>query len=251
MRKIALVNQKGGVGKTTSVYNLATALALKNKKVLMVDLDQQASLTVSCDMEQDYNNTVSNLFKSGNTTDPVIRVDKIKTDNLYLIPSDVTLADIESGLINKRARELKLRNALSKYAEDFDYCFIDCPPQLSILTLNALVASDDVIIPCKTDYLSYKGLKRLLNTIQSVKDNNYLNPNLNVLGIIATMFYTNINVHKDVLYLLEHMDIPLLGVIKNSADVIRTVHDGIPVVISKPNSNTAKAYIEIADKIIQ
>ena len=129
-----------------------------------------------------------------------------------------------------------------------DYIFIDCPPQLGLLTINALVAADEVIIPCKTEYLAYRGLKALHNTIHSIQEDEDLNPDLKEAGVIATFYEMSVNDQRDIKEALEE-NYNILGVIKKAADVYKDIVDGKPVVLARKTSDVAKAYIEIANKI--
>ena len=252
----AIANQKGGVAKTTTTYNLACAKAMTGQRVLMIDLDPQASLTISCGMNPDasefekYN--VCNLFDSKtNPAECAFNVENSELENLFIIPSNIDLAVVETKLVIGRNSDVQLRKAVQKLKPYFDYIFIDCPPQLGTLLINALVASDEVIIPVKTEYLAYRGLKALMKTIEDVQvgdGDRSLNPDLVLDGIVATMFKKNTNDHQDVLTLLERKA-PILGVIKESADVNRTIAEGKPVVLSNKKAPAAKQYIEVAIKI--
>lgn len=256
MKTIAIANQKGGVAKTTTTYNIAAAKAMSGQRVLMIDLDPQASLTISCGMipgADEFNGyNTCNLFDG--KTDPAtcaFTVDKSGLENLYIIPSDIDLAVTETKLVIGRNTDVQLRKAVKKLEEYFDYCFIDCPPQLGTLLVNALVAADEVIIPVKTDYLAYKGLQALLDTIEDLRTGDgdrSLNPDLILLGIVATMFEKNVNDQKDVLYLLKQKA-DILGIIKKAAIVNKYIIDGKPVVVANKRSEVAKAYIEISTNI--
>lgn len=246
---IAIANQKGGVTKTTTTFNLATALAAKNKKVLMIDMDSQASLTISAGLEPlELTHTVCDILEKNSipTKNAIINLDHI--ENLSIIASIIDLAVLETEMLSRPAREKILARALNQIENDYDYIIIDCPPQLSILTMNGLSAADEVIIPVKTDYLAYRGLTQLNETIEDIKQ--YVNEKIKVVGIIAALYEMNVTEDKEILAKLKE-EYNVIGIIKKAAVAKKGIYDGIPVVKQFDKSDIAKEYVNIADMIIK
>ena len=212
----------------------------------MIDLDPQASLTILCNfMPGKTDFSVCNLFDG--KTDPLDCGYLVKSkgfENLYIVPSDIELAEVEQNITGRTAHEKILKKALKSFEEYFDYVFIDCPPQLGILTTNALVAADKVITPAKAEYLSYRGIRALRRTVNNIIEEN-LNDGLSFEGFIITMFERNINDQKDMLEQFKK-EAPVLGAVKKSADAYRNILEGIPVVMSNPKSDVSVAYKEIS-----
>ena len=252
MKTFAIVNQKGGVAKTTTTFNLATALAAQGHNVLMVDLDPQASLTISTGISPESygNENICRLFQRKNkTANYALRVDSTAEatgDRLYLIPSDINLAATEMDIFAKTSREKLLKKALKQIEAHFDYCFIDCPPNLGMLTINALTAADEVIVPTKPEYLSYRGLAALFETIEEIKEDEDLNPDLKIKGVIITLYQKIIKDQQAMVEMLKE-NYPILGIIKQSADAYRSIDTGTPVIISNKKSPLSQAYASIAE----
>lgn len=255
MKVIAISNQKGGVAKTTTTYNLAVVKAIEGKKVLMIDLDAQGSLTIATGIEPSENSlegySTVDLFDS--QKDPVDTVFEVKTvpleKKLYIIPSDPNLAKTENYINSLDEKIYFIKDACDIFEKfGFDYIFLDCPPNLGIIVTNALVAADEVIIPVKTDYLSYRGVELIKDSIDRVKNGKRMNPNIQIAGIIPTMYRGNVNDHKDILSILEKQG-RILGIVKESVAASKGDVDGIPAVVSEPKSDVAKAYFEIAKNI--
>jgi len=194
LRAIAVLNQKGGVGKTTTVANTAAALAAMGLKVAAIDLDPQAHLTIHLGLEPERIESSSYrvLMQSAKFEQQILLV----RPNLWLLPADIDLVGAESELVSVVGRETILRQAIHTAQENFDYCFIDCPPSLGLLTLNALAAADEVLIPLQPYFLALQGFGKLLQTIDLV--NKRINPNLKVKGILLCMFDSRASLPNEV-----------------------------------------------------
>ena len=246
MKVIAIANQKGGVAKTTTTHNLGAALAAAGKKVLLIDLDSQASLTISVGLEPlEVKRTIVDVLKKDGT--PIQESIQQLTEQLHIVTSIIDLAPMEMEMLSRASREKILDRALKPVREIYDFILIDCPPQLSILTINALSCADGVLIPVKTDYLAYRGLTQLQDTIQEVEE--LINPELQVLGVIATLHDTRVTDDREILALLKE-EYNLLGVVKRLAVAKKGIYDGRAAVEQAPGSEIAKEYMKIADMII-
>ncbi len=247
MKIIAIANQKGGVAKTTTTHNLGVALAQKGKRVLLIDLDSQASLTISVGLEPlEMARTIVDILKK-NSVSVKMCIQEI-APNLHIIPSIIDLAPLEMELLSRASREKILERALRPIHGEYDFVLIDCPPQLSILTINALSCADGVMIPVKTDYLAYRGLTQLQDSIQEIRE--LINPGLQVLGIIATLYDTRIADDREILELLKR-EYCVTGVIKRLAVAKKGIYDGLAVVQQAPGSEIAKEYRAIAERILE
>ena len=192
---IAIANQKGGVGKTTTAVNLAAALAILEKKILLIDADPQANATsaVGIDVKKQKLGTYQLLEHTATADEVILPTD---TENLDLIPSHIDLVGTEIELVDKQNREYMLKKSLVEIKDDYDYILIDCAPSLGLITLNSLVAADSVIIPIQCEYFALEGLGKLLNTIKSVQ--NIHNSDLDIEGLLLTMFDSRLRLSNQV-----------------------------------------------------
>lgn len=244
---IAFANQKGGVAKTTSTYNVGVSLAKRGKKTLIIDLDSQASLTISAGLEPfDYDNSIVAVLKKerSRVEDSITPL----TENLDIITSRLELAQLEMELIGRSMRETILRRALASVKNKYDFILIDCPPQLSIMTINALACCDGVIVPVKTDYLAYRGVELLMETIGDMKA--LINPDLEVMGVIATLYEKRSADDNDILDALQK-NYNVIGVIKKNVATKKGVYQGKAITESAPKSDAAKEYEKVSTYIIE
>ncbi|OQY08619.1 MAG: sporulation initiation inhibitor Soj [Fusobacteriia bacterium 4572_132] len=250
MNIISVVNQKGGVGKTTTTINLASYIAKKNKKVLLVDLDPQGNATTGIGIEKcELNNSIYDILLNNLNPDEVI----IKTEhnNIDIIPAKIELAGAEVELVGKISREYKLKKNLDKIKENYDLIIIDCPPSLGLLTLNALTASENVIIPIQCEFYALEGLSQLLNTIDLVKEE--LNKSLKLAGIILTMYDARLKLSEEVKIEVENYfkDKVFKTVIPRNIKLSEAPSYGRPIDKYDVNCRGAKAYEKLAKEVIE
>ena len=251
---ISLVNQKGGVGKTTTSINLAASLALLGKKILLIDLDPQGNATTGVGINKgDINHSVYDLLRGEASISEVIR----KTDfkNLWIIPATIQLAGIDIELIEKSKvtpgfkKAYQLKEHMEGIKEEYDYVIIDCPPSLGMITTNALTASDSVIIPVQCEFFALEGITQLLNTIMSTQKN--LNPNLDLEGVLLTMLSKS-NLGLDVIEEIRSYfkDRVYDTIIPRLIRLAEAPSHGKPIVAYDPKSKGSEAYINLAKEVI-
>ena len=243
---IAVANQKGGVAKTTTVHSLSAGLVERGRRVLMVDLDPQASLTFSNGIDSDsLDASLHDVMLGRAEAEDVL----IENGDLSLLPSSIDLAGSEIHLLTKTGREFVLRRSLKSLAGGYDYVFIDCAPSLGILTINALTAADHVLIPFQTETLSHRAVRQLLETIEDVR--HYTNDDLVVLGGVATMYDSRTRLGKQVLAEVEdiHGFAVLPPPIPRSVRVAEAPGRGTSVLDHARRSKSAQAYRELAREI--
>ena len=247
---ISLANQKGGVGKTTSAVNIAAAVGSLDKRVLLVDLDPQGNSTSGVGVQRRTVKTSSYDVIIGNAKASDAVVDT-GFKNLSLIPSQIALAGAEFELIDMEKRELLFRDALEEIKNDFDYIFVDCPPSLGILSINALAASSGVVIPMQCEFYSLEGLSQLMLTIKQVK--KLYNPSLEITGILITMFNGRLNLSAQVLDEIKkyYADKLFKTTVVRNVKLSEAPSFGEPIIYYDKGSKGARAYMDIAKEILE
>ena len=248
---IAIANQKGGVGKTTTAINLAASLAVLEKKVLVIDADPQANTTSGLNFspENDQKRTLYEvLIGELDIRDALIQTEM---DGLHMIPSHINLVGAEFEMIDSEGRESVLRNALAAIRNEYDYIIIDCSPSLGLITVNSLTAADSVIIPVQPEFFALEGLGKLLQTIRLVQ--NGLNPGLTIEGFVVTMFDGRTKVHTQVVNeLREHFkDMVFNTIIQRNIRLSEAPSHGKPIVLYDVMSNGSVNYLNLAKEVLQ
>jgi len=246
---IAITNQKGGVGKTTTTVNLGASLAELGNKVLLIDIDPQGNATSGVGVDKGVlDSCIYSLIIGDAKTDEVIIETEFK--NLSIIPATIQLAGAEIELVSAISREEKLKSALDSIQDEFDYILIDCPPSLGLLTLNALTAANSVLIPVQAEYYALEGLSQLLNTIRLVQ--KHLNRNLLIEGVLLTMFDARTNLGIQVIeevkmYFQEKV---YQAIIPRNIRLGEAPSHGKPITVYDPRSKGAEVYLELAKEVL-
>lgn len=246
---IAIANQKGGVGKTTTSVNLGAGMATLGKRVLLVDIDPQGNTTSGVGVNKaDVANCIYDiLINEVNPQDAVLHT---QIEGLHIIPATIQLAGAEIELVSTISRELKLKKALNTVKNNYDYIIIDCPPSLGILTINSLTAADSVIIPIQCEYYALEGLSQLLNTVRLVQKN--LNPHLSIEGVLLTMLDARTNLGIQVIeevkkYFQEKV---YRTIIPRNVRLSEAPSHGQSIITYDSRSKGAEVYLELAKEVI-
>ncbi|MFT5572844.1 MAG: chromosome partitioning protein [Cryomorphaceae bacterium] len=245
---ISVTNQKGGVGKTTTSINLAASLVKRGKRILLIDMDPQGNASVGCGVDMaSVESTIYDLLLLETTAKDAI----VKTEcGVDVLTANGDLAGAQVELLNEIGRELRLQKALIPIQSDYDYIFIDCPPALNVLTINALVASNSVLIPMQCEYFALEGLSALISTIRKIRET--LNPSLSIEGLLRTMFDGRNSLSNEVSRQLQtHFgDKVYTTMVPRNVRLAEAPSYGEPAITYAPESKGAKAYLALADEML-
>lgn len=247
---IAVANQKGGVGKTTTSINLSACIAYRGKKVLLIDLDPQGNATTGLGIDKRINkNSVYDVIINEMPINEVTV--NTPQDNLILCPSSISLAGAEIELVSMLSRENRLKYAISYIENDYDYIFIDCPPSLGLITLNALTAADTVLVPIQCEYFALEGLSQLMDTVKLVQ--KHLNRSLKVEGVVLTMFDARTNLSIEVAEeVRKHFTNKVYQtLIPRNVRLSEAPSYGLPIILYDKDSKGSEAYLKLADELIR
>jgi len=247
---IAIANQKGGVGKTTTAVNLAAALGILEKKILLIDADPQANATsgLGVELSEVSNGTYQLLDRSAYAREAIV---KTKSVNVDLIPSHIDLVASEIELVDQKEREYRLKNALKEVQSEYDFILIDCAPSLGLITLNALVAAHAVIIPIQCEYFALEGLGKLLNTIKSVQKIH--NKELDIEGLLLTMYDTRLRLSNQVVEeVKKHFGkMVFKTIIQRNIRLSEAPSFGEDIITYDASSRGAKSYLSLGSELIK
>ena len=247
---IAIANQKGGVGKTTTAVNLSSCLAYKGKKVLIIDIDPQGNTTSGLGIEKkSLSKSIYDVLINDNSIEETLVSTAI--ENLKLCPSNIQLAGAEVELVPIMSRETRMKMALAEIKKEFDFVLIDCPPSLGLLTLNSLTAADTILVPIQCEYYALEGLSQLMNTVKLVQ--RHLNPALDVEGVVLTMFDARTNLSIQVVdEVKKHFRNKVYRtVIPRNVRLSEAPSFGLPIILYDPKSKGSECYLELAEEVIE
>ena len=248
-RVIAVANQKGGVGKTTTAINLSACLAEKGQKVLAIDMDPQGNMTSGLGIDKDeVEKNIYDLMIGQAGVDEVLQKEAI--ENLDVIPTSIDLSAAEIELIGVDDKEFIIRNAVQPIKDDYDYIIIDCPPSLSMLTINAMTTADSVLVPIQCEYYALEGLSQLIHTVELVKER--LNPVLEIEGVVFTMYDARTNLSLQVVEnVKENLQQNIYKtIIPRNIRLAEAPSYGMPIILYVPKSPGARAYQRLADEVM-
>ena len=246
---IAVVNQKGGVGKTTTAVNIASVLAKKGKKVLLIDEDPQGNATSGLGVDKNTEKSIYDVIINDVEIDEAIVQSPIK--NLWVCPSNINLAGAEVELVPMMARESRLKEKLEKVENDFHYIIIDCPPSLGLLTINALTASNSILVPIQCEYYALEGVGQLMNTVNLIK--KQLNKDLYIEGVVLTMNDARTNLSNQVINEVKTFfkDNVYKTIIPRNVKLSEAPSFGMPISVYAPKSKGARCYEKLTNEIMK